>query len=72
MSVFHFCVNSSILYFVRILKWKFSFQNLLLETLLLGFYFKEKVNNKYFNIFCSFTQRLGQSLHIWRIALSDP
>ena len=40
MSIFHFWIKSSIL--LRILKWKFSFQNLLLYTLLFGFHFRKQ------------------------------
>ena len=64
MSIFHFLDKME--HFLQILKWKFSFQNLLLETLL--FRSPLRNNQRFFNILRGFAHRLGQSLHLWKIA----
>ena len=45
----------------KICCWKHSFSGFTLRN-----------NQQYFNICSGFAHRLGQSWHIWKIALSDP
>ena len=68
MSIFHSGVKSSIFY--KFQNENFDFKIYCWKHFFSGFILRN--NQQYFNIFCGFAHRLGQSLHIWKIALSDP